>query len=633
MPTRPAKPRGEAERGALAASSRPTRSAAPARTPTDNDPELAKALMDTDDHDIETQVSSAADADDDFLSPDEVLQGESTSAAGCEDKDSAEERDDETKNGQWQVAMSLRQRKRVRKQERAALDDSVARGVTESNSRGARTLAEERRGRASERDRRRTRAAPLPKNDMKIIMRPRPGLIVKELKTYEVARAIEHASGDPEACNSHKFLLRLRNGSNIIIASTPYEDVAEKILKIKTLELNGTNYPVNTYISTPAGYLKGVVHGLERETPEAELLSHLRVRTQGVTIVQARMLGQSQTAVITFDGPILPRFVYYYGGEMPCVPYQPTRQYCKLCKSQGHRTDVCPTPMTKACSNCRLRDPPEDHTCEPECALCGGGHPTAASECTKKLKRVPQRGWPPLSHKHSTPQTTGLLKRRWLSTDREDSAPPGGARSSSRSKSRSTSRSRSGSRDDSKSKNGDHKRAQAKQQQHKGKKAQNKKAKNKVSWAAKAKSSLHSHQTPQLTRLERELEIMRVRIGDLERENRQLKKQQTQRPQQDSKPAQSGQKSQTQPNSGGDSLITLSMLKETLKEVIPTVIEQVMIKVDRKLEILDKKIQAQHIEFTKALRKHATGANIREKAEKVYNRPGLSAMNQETHNG
>ncbi|KAH7939226.1 hypothetical protein HPB52_008942 [Rhipicephalus sanguineus] len=126
---------------------------------------------------------------------------------------------------------------------------------------------------------------------------------------------------------------------------------------------------------------------------------------------------------------------------MPCVPYQPTRQYCKLCKSQGHRTDVCPTPMTKACSNCRLRDPPEDHTCEPECALCGGGHPTAASECTKKLKRVPQRGWPPLSHKHSTPQTTGLLKRRW---------------------------------------NGDHKRAQAKQQQHKGKKAQNKKAKNKA---------------------------------------------------------------------------------------------------------------------------------------------------------
>ncbi|KAH7950124.1 hypothetical protein HPB49_019810 [Dermacentor silvarum] len=77
--------------------------------------------------------------------------------------------------------------------------------------------------------------------------------------------------------------------------------------------------------------------------------------------------------VITFDGPIVPRFVYYYGGELPGVPERPTRQYCKLCKSQGHRTDVCPAPTVKACSNCWLRDPPEDHTCEPECALWGGG--------------------------------------------------------------------------------------------------------------------------------------------------------------------------------------------------------------------------------------------------------------------
>ncbi|KAL1436916.1 hypothetical protein MTO96_049213 [Rhipicephalus appendiculatus] len=98
MPTRNAKPRGKAERGALAASSRPRRSAALAQTPTDNDPELAKDIMDTDDQDIETQVSSAADAED-FLSPDEVSQRESTSDAGSEDKDAAEESDEEAKNG------------------------------------------------------------------------------------------------------------------------------------------------------------------------------------------------------------------------------------------------------------------------------------------------------------------------------------------------------------------------------------------------------------------------------------------------------------------------------------------------------------------------------------------------------
>lgn len=168
-------------------------------------------------------------------------------------------------------------------------------------------------------------------------------------------------------------------------------------------------------------------------------------------------------------------------------------------------------------------------------------------------------------------------------------------------------------------------------QQHKGKKMPNKETKNKVSWAAV--SSLLANQTPQLARLERELEIMRMRIGDLERENRQLRKQQTQQPQQNPRPTQTGQQVQKLPNPEGDKIITLSMLKEAISEVIPTVIEQVIIKVDRKLEVLDKKIQAQQIEFTKALRKHATGSSIREKAEKIYNRPGLSAVTQETHNG
>ncbi|XP_075730612.1 venom serine carboxypeptidase [Rhipicephalus microplus] len=72
MPTHHAKPRGIAEREVLAASSRPKRHAAPARIPTDSDPELAQTLMDADDQDFETQVTSAVDANEDCLSPDEV---------------------------------------------------------------------------------------------------------------------------------------------------------------------------------------------------------------------------------------------------------------------------------------------------------------------------------------------------------------------------------------------------------------------------------------------------------------------------------------------------------------------------------------------------------------------------------
>ncbi|KAL1476434.1 hypothetical protein MTO96_036505 [Rhipicephalus appendiculatus] len=56
------------------------------------------------------------------------------------------------------------------------------------------------------------------------------------------------------------------------------------------------------------------------------------------------MLGHTKTAVITFDGDFVPRYVSYYGGEEPCYPYKPTKQVCKVCNTLGHRSDVCPHP-------------------------------------------------------------------------------------------------------------------------------------------------------------------------------------------------------------------------------------------------------------------------------------------------
>ncbi|KAH7932714.1 hypothetical protein HPB49_001477 [Dermacentor silvarum] len=224
---------------------------------------------------------------------------------------------------------------------------------------------------------------------MKIVIRPKPGLAVKDLQTHQVARAISQASGSPQECRGEDFLLRLRPGSNIIVVSTPYEITAELVMKITSLNIQGKQHPVNAYISTPEHLLKGVIHGIDEGTTEDELMANLRVRTQGVKIMHARMFGKTRTEIILFDGPIVPRYVYYYGGEIPCRIYQPTRQFCYTCRNAGHRADVCPEPTVKACKNCNLQNPEEGHKCEPECALCGGVHVTAAPECRNKLKRVP----------------------------------------------------------------------------------------------------------------------------------------------------------------------------------------------------------------------------------------------------
>ncbi|KAH7958766.1 hypothetical protein HPB49_004719 [Dermacentor silvarum] len=90
-------------------------------------------------------------------------------------------------------------------------------------------------------------------------------------------------------------------------------------------------------------------------------MGNLRVRTQGVKIMHGRMFGKTRTAIILFDGPIVPRYVYYDGGDIPCQIYQPTRQFCYTCRNAGHRTDICPEPTVKACKTCNLNKTEDGH--------------------------------------------------------------------------------------------------------------------------------------------------------------------------------------------------------------------------------------------------------------------------------
>ncbi|XP_065306760.1 uncharacterized protein [Dermacentor albipictus] len=352
---------------------------------------------------------------------------------------------------QWQTVVSLHRKRGLQKQQSTGEQDPVGQtppskatplglALTQAPAAAAKATSQatcEERGAgtpisedAAARSRPRRRAPPLPRTDMKIIIRPTPGLIVRKLQTHQVAKAIVQATGGAPTCKGDDFIVRLRHGSNIITVSTPHEATAATLMKIISLTFNGRSHPVKVYLSAPEGLLKGVVHGIDAGTGEEELMANLRVRTHGVRIVRARMLGQSQTALLHFEGPQVPRFVYYYGGEMPCRDYQPTRQLCSICRITGHRPDVCPNPTVRACNVCNHINPYAGHTCVPKCALCGGAHLTAATECNNKLKRIPPR-WKststttPKTQRQLRPVTQSTkaadLRPRWFSSEREDS--------------------------------------------------------------------------------------------------------------------------------------------------------------------------------------------------------------------
>ncbi|KAL1414364.1 hypothetical protein MTO96_007602 [Rhipicephalus appendiculatus] len=153
---------------------------------------------------------------------------------------------------------------------------------------------------------RKEKLPPLPKTDFKVIIRPRDGLNISQLSTHQMARAITKACGNPDICNEGNLLIRLRNGSNIAIISTPSIETANVVQSLPSLRFGAKDYAVMAYVAAPDNSCKGVIHGLDAGTTPTELLAHLRVRTQGVKILYARMLGKSQSAVITFEGKIVP---------------------------------------------------------------------------------------------------------------------------------------------------------------------------------------------------------------------------------------------------------------------------------------------------------------------------------------
>lgn len=285
----------------------------------------------------------------------------------------------------WKQALGRRAKRKLRKEAEGQSGVQATPEQLEKDTRHAGKTISNFASRGQNTPRR--RLPPLPKGDIKIIMRPARGLPIKEHSIVEITKAIA------EACKGgrqllHKYVVRPRNGSNILIVSTPDTEAADELRKITKITLRGVSHDITTYVAFSEEEVRGVVHGFPAGTTPQDLMDGLRIRTQNTRIIQARMLGKSKTALITFEGNTVPKVVYYYGGEMPCFLYRPTRQVCHVCMKPGHRSDVCPTPNVKTCHQCLTENPVEGHKCPVKCALCGEPHLTAARECAMKLRRA-----------------------------------------------------------------------------------------------------------------------------------------------------------------------------------------------------------------------------------------------------
>ncbi|KAG0411080.1 hypothetical protein HPB47_011823, partial [Ixodes persulcatus] len=175
--------------------------------------------------------------------------------------------------------------------------------------------------------------------------------------------------------------------TNIVIASTRSKDLARHIRDIPTLRFGDNEYEVTANIAAPDDSARGVVCGIPPGTTGQELIDNLY--SPGYEILSARMIGKTSTALITFTGKQLPKFVIFEHAALPCSWYLPTRHACYICHEIGHRADVCSNPDAVKCVMCGVSNPMKGHECTPRCALCTGAHPTGSKECPKKLAHRP----------------------------------------------------------------------------------------------------------------------------------------------------------------------------------------------------------------------------------------------------
>lgn len=168
-------------------------------------------------------------------------------------------------------------------------------------------------------------------------------------------------------------------GKNIAVLLAQEPSAISKLKSCSFVTLNGKQQRISVYEAANRESCKGVIHGVAANTSPEFLLKHLKA--VGYEILAARMMGSTQTAIITFSGTYVPLEVDYDGGLHRCTPHKPRAQYCTKCLKLGHRADVCTEVSHPLCPKCGSAKKDEEHECITKCALCGGPHPSEDKEC------------------------------------------------------------------------------------------------------------------------------------------------------------------------------------------------------------------------------------------------------------
>ncbi|KAG0429120.1 hypothetical protein HPB47_023947 [Ixodes persulcatus] len=171
----------------------------------------------------------------------------------------------------------------------------------------------------------------------KIIVKPRKTAVDLKSCRDQIGEAVQNSLPRGLSENS---VVRLPEEQNTIMICTDIWDEAEALAKLRSLIFPSGQLDVEAYhVSSRDEACRGVIHGVRPELSNAQIKE--KTKAPGHEIFDARRLGRSKSALVTFAGTKVPFTVMFNWLETPCFLYKKTKAACLNCGEAGHRTDVC----------------------------------------------------------------------------------------------------------------------------------------------------------------------------------------------------------------------------------------------------------------------------------------------------
>ncbi|KAH7937898.1 hypothetical protein HPB49_017382 [Dermacentor silvarum] len=244
------------------------------------------------------------------------------------------------------------------------------------------------------------------RDDLIVVLKPRASFDLKTVLPSERAGdAVRAFLGDCSAADLHVWPVW---DQNVLVCSLTSIPIAQRLLGDIMLPVGDQQLPFRGHAKASGDICRGVIN-IDPAASSSSIKPNLEW-PKG-TILAARKLGDSNVAVVTFEGPKIPRFIFYRCQVAYVRLYKKTVPVCSCCGTIGHRATACPSPKPGFSSRCGSQVPttPEglaQHDCQPRCILCTGPHETGARGCPGKYRKPIKPSQPVSSHPASPPPRT-----------------------------------------------------------------------------------------------------------------------------------------------------------------------------------------------------------------------------------